>query len=108
MPFRADCPGGDHRPPSTGGSCDCGMVTRVPSRPDLPAPLPLVAPDVRDLLARCLYDGPGDPLAADAADHRPDDLRMSGILRRRADRMIAAMAAAGLVVTADTGLSRVA
>jgi hypothetical protein len=28
-------------------------------------------------------------------------MRMSGILRRRADRMIAALAAAGLMVTAD-------
>ncbi|WP_142027424.1 hypothetical protein [Blastococcus colisei] len=63
---------------------------------------------MRDALARCLYDGPGDPLAPDATDHRPDDLRMSGLLRRRADRIIAAMAAAGLVVTADGGLSRAA
>ena len=45
-----------------------------------PAPAP-VRPEVRDALARCLYDGPGDPLAPDATDHRPDDLRMSGILR---------------------------
>lgn len=101
MPPRASCPGGDHRPPSTGGSCACGMVTRIPTRtPVLTAARPLVPPEVRDALARCLYDGPGDPLAPDAADHRPDDMRMSGILRRRADRMIAALAAAGLVVTA--------
>jgi hypothetical protein len=86
------------------------MVTRVPTRASVPPPSTthLVSPDVRDALARCLYDGPGDPLAPDATDHRPDDLRMSGILRRRADRMIAAMAAAGLVVTADGGLSRAA
>jgi hypothetical protein len=108
MPPRAHCPGGDHRPPSTGGSCACGMVTRVPTRAAVPPPRPLVPPDVRDALARCLYDGPGDPLARDVTDHRPDDLRMSEILRRRADRMIAAMAAAGLVVTADGGLSRAA
>jgi hypothetical protein len=109
MPPRASCPGGDHRPPSTGGSCACGMVTRIPtSTPVRTAPRPLVPPEVRDALARCLYDGPGDPLAPDAADHRPDDVRMSGILRRRADRMIAALAAAGLVVTADGGLRQAA
>jgi hypothetical protein len=99
---RVSCPGGDHRPPATGGSCACGMVTRVPShQPSRSAPRPLVPPEVRDALARCLYDGPGDPLAPDATDHRPDDVRMSGLLRRRADRMIAALAAAGLTVTTD-------
>ena len=102
MPPRASCPGGDHRPPSTGGSCACGMVTRIPpSTPRRAAPRPLVSPEVRDALARCLYDGPGDPLAPDATDPRPEDMRMSGILRRRADRMIAALAAAGLMVTAE-------
>ena len=105
MPPRALCPGGDHRPPATGGSCACGMVTRVPTRkPAQTPPPPLVRPEVRDAIARCLYDGPGDPLAPDASDHRPDDMRMSAILRRRADRMIAALAAAGLVVTADGDL----
>ena len=107
MPPRAFCPGGDHRPPATGGSCACGMVTRVPT-PVRGAPRPLVPPEVRDALARCLYDGPGDPLAPDATDHRPDDVRMSAMLRRRADRMIAALAAAGLVVAADGGLARAA
>jgi hypothetical protein len=78
------------------------MVTRiVTAAPARSGPRPLVSPEVRDALARCLYDGPGDPLAPDATDHRPDELRMSAILRRRADRMIAALAAAGLVVTAD-------
>ena len=78
------------------------MVTRIPTRRPIPsAPRPLVPADVRDALARCLYDGPGDPLAPDVTDHRPDDLRMSGVLRRRADRMIAALAAAGLVVSTD-------
>lgn len=102
MPPRVSCTDGDHRPPLTGGSCACGMVTRIPTRKPLRTPArPLVPVDVRDALARCLYDGPGDPLAPDATDHRPDDMRMSGVLRRRADRMIAALAAAGLVVTAD-------
>ena len=109
MPPRAFCPGGDHRPPATGGSCACGMVTRVPTRvPRRTAPPPLVRPEVRDAIARCLYDGPGDPLAPDASDHRPDDVRMSGILRRRADRMLAALAAAGLVISADGDLRQAA
>lgn len=108
MSPRAFCPGGDHRPPPTGGSCACGMVTRVPPAQAPARPRPSVRPEVRDALARCLYDGPGDPLAQDATDHRPDELRMSAILRRRADRMLAALAAAGLAVTADGELSRAA
>ena len=108
MSPRAFCPGGDHRPPPTGGSCACGMVTRVPPAQAPARPRPSVRPEVRDALARCLYDGPGDPLALDATDHRPDELRMSAILRRRADRMLAALAAAGLAVTADGELSRAA
>jgi hypothetical protein len=109
MPPRSLCPGGDHRPPATGGSCACGMVTKIPTcQPVRSAPRPRVSPEVRDALARCLYDGPGDPLAPDVTDHRPDDMRMSGILRRRADRMLAALAAAGLVVTADGELRQAA
>ena len=106
MPPRALCPGGDHRPPATGGSCACGMVTRVVTSRPAPKPVhsapgPLIRPEVRDALARCLYDGPGDPLAHDASDHRPDAMRMSGILRRKAEKMLAALAAAGLVITED-------
>ena len=109
MPPRVSCPGGDHRPPSSGGSCACGMVTRIPPTAPRRTPArPLVPPEVRDALARCLYDGPGDHLAPDATDPRPEAMRMSGILRRRADRMIAALAAAGLVVTADGDLVRAA
>jgi hypothetical protein len=77
------------------------MVTRVLSRkPQSVVAVPLLRPDLRDVFARCLYDGPGDPLAPDATDHRPDEMRMSTILRRRAERMLAALAAAGVVVTA--------
>ena len=38
MPPRALCPGGDHRPPATGGSCACGMVTRVVTSRPMPKP----------------------------------------------------------------------
>ena len=108
MSPRAFCPGGDHRPPATGGSCACGMVTRVPPAQAPARPRTSVRPEVRDALARCLYDGPGDPLAPDVTDHRPADVRISGLLRHRADRVLAALAAAGLVVTADGELRQVA
>jgi len=112
MPPRVLCPGGDHRPPATGGSCACGMVTRVPSRaPSRPVPVcpgPFVRPEVRDALARCLYDGPGDPLAADPDDRRPPSMRIDSLLRLRADRVLAALSAAGLVVTTDGELRQAA
>ena len=108
MPPRVLCPGGDHRPPATGGSCACGMVTRVPSARPPVRPGPLVPPDVRDMLARCLYDGPGDPLAADVNNHRLADMQISRLLRLRADRVLALLSDAGLVVTADGELPQVA
>jgi hypothetical protein len=102
MPPRVRCPGGDHRPPATGGTCACGMVTRVPTRaPARPTPPRVVRPEVRDAIARCLYDGPGDPLARDATDHRPETMRIDGLLRLRADRMLAALAAAGIAITVE-------
>ena len=110
MPPRSLCPGGDHRAPATGGSCACGMVTKIPTPKPAAriASRPTVSPEVRDALARCLYDGPGDPLANDVTDHRPAAVRISALLRQRADRMIAALAAAGLVVTADGELRQAA
>lgn len=63
------CPGSDHRAPRTGGSCGCGMVTVVPARPAAPRT------GIRELLARCL-DEDADP-----------------------DRLLAALAVAGLVLT---------
>ena len=74
------CAHGDHRPPETGGACPCGMVTRVPAiRPGTSGP-----PTARDLIARCLVERGG---VADLPD-----------LRRRADRVLRALAEAGLVV----------
>src|SRR3954464_3249440 len=108
MPPRVLCPGGDHRPPASGGSCACGMVTRVPSRRAPVRPGPLVPPDVRDMLARCLYDGPGDPLAPDADNHRLADMQISRLLRLRADRGPAPLSDAGLVVRTDGEVPRVA
>ena len=108
MPPRVPCSGGDHRPPATGGSCACGMVTRVPSARPPVRPGPLVPPDVRDMLARCLYDGPGDPLAADVNNHRLADMQISRLLRLRADRVLALLSDAGLVVTAGGELRQAA
>jgi hypothetical protein len=74
------------------------MVTRVPSRQAPVRPGPLVPPDVRDMLARCLYEGTGDPLAPEADNHRLADMQISRSLRLRADRVLALLSDAGLVV----------
>jgi hypothetical protein len=59
------------------------MVTRIPPR-KRPAPSP--SPEVLALLSQCLDDGAG---ALDAA--------ASGLLRERADRLLAALTASGLL-----------
>lgn len=90
------CARGNHLAPATGGTCPCGMVTRVPAvRPapaqDTTAPettsqdLSLHDPAVRDLIARCLVERGG---LADLPD-----------LRRRADRVLGALTEAGLLLT---------
>ena len=80
------CSGGKHLAPKTGGSCACGMVTRIPA-PQRPAAGP--PPEVLALLAQCLDDGAE---AVDAAASR--------LLRERADRLLAAFTTAGLVISA--------
>ena len=80
------CFGAKHIAPKTGGSCPCGMVTRIPA-PTRPAPGP--SPEVLALLAQCLDDGSG---ALDAA--------ASGLHRERADRLLVALAKAGLSLSA--------
>ena len=77
------CPSSKHVAPKTGGSCPCGMVTRIPAR-KRPAAIP--SPDVLALLAQCLDDG-ADGLDAAA----------SGLLRERADRLLAALTTAGVL-----------
>ena len=84
----AKCSGGKHTAPQSGGSCPCGMVTRIPARKKAPAGPP---PEVLALLAQCLDDG---SLALDAA--------ADGLLRERADRLIAALTTAGLVISAGS------
>ena len=75
------CSGGNHHAPKTGGSCPCGMVTRLPVPADEPPP------EVLELLARCLDDGV-QGLDAGAAL----------LLRERADRLLAAFTTAGLEI----------
>jgi hypothetical protein len=75
------CSGGNHLAPKTGGSCPCGMVTR------LPAPAAEPPSEVLELLAQCLLDG-AEALDAGAAM----------LLRERADRLLAAFSTAGLEV----------
>ena len=75
--------------PQDGGSCPCGMVTRIPA-PKRPAAGP--SPEVLALLAQCLDDGSG---GLDAA--------ASGLLRERADRLLAAFTTAGLLLSAGAG-----
>ena len=80
------CSGGNHPAPRTGGSCPCGMVTRIPARKRPAAGPP---PEILALLAQCLDDG-SEVLDAAA----------SGLLRERADRLLAALSTAGLLVSA--------
>ena len=85
----ARCSGGKHLAPKTGGSCPCGMVTRIPAR-SRPVAAPSV--DVLALLAQCRDEGAG---GLDAA--------ASGLLRERADRLLAAFTTAGLLLSAGAG-----
>ena len=80
------CSGGKHPAPKAGGSCPCGMVTRIPA-PKRPVAGP--PPEILALLAQCLDDGSE---ALDAA--------ASGLLREQADRLMAALTTAGLVISA--------
>lgn len=78
------CARGDHVAPADGGSCPCGMVTRVPAA----RPAPSEDDALRELVARSLDED------GDGAD--PD-------LRRQADRVLDALAGAGLLVTPPAG-----
>lgn len=80
------CSGGNHPAPKAGGSCPCGMVTRIPA-PERPAAGP--PPEVMALFAQCLDDGSASLDAATA-----------GLLRERADRLLAALTTAGLLLSA--------
>ena len=76
------CSGGRHEAPKTGGSCPCGMVTRILATKRPPAGPP---PEILALLAQCLDDGSGGL-----------DSAVAGLARERADRLLAALTTAGL------------
>jgi hypothetical protein len=82
------CFGGKHVTPTTGGSCPCGMVTRIPAR-KRPAAVP--SPEVLLLLAQCMDD------ASEGLD-----AAASGLLGQRADRLLAALTTAGLSLSAGS------
>jgi hypothetical protein len=65
------------------------MVTRIPSR------RPAARIDVREVLAACLQDGPGDTTVGAA-------------VQQRAERILAALSAAGLVVAPRPAVRRTA
>ena len=109
MPPRVLCPGGDHRPPATGGSCACGMVTRVPSR------TATGAPRARSCRRRCATCSRAASTTARVTRSRRTptttgsaDMQISRLLRLRADRVLALLSDAGLVVTADGELRQAA
>jgi hypothetical protein len=82
------CSGAKHLAPRTGGSCPCGMVTRIPA-PKRPAAGP--PPELVALLVQCLDDGAE---ALDAAAAR--------LLSERADRLLAAFTTAGLMISSGS------
>jgi len=86
---RGRCPTSNHVAPKAGGSCPCGMVTRIPPR-KRPAAAP--SPEILALLAQCLDDGVGGL-----------DAGASGLLRERADRLLAALTASGLLDAGAVG-----
>ena len=79
------CPGATHVPPATGGSCPCGMVTRIPAPKRPPAGPP---PEVLAMLTH--LDEWTQSLEAAA----------SRLLREQVDRLTAALSATGLVPSA--------
>ena len=92
------CPGSDHRAPRTGGSCGCGMVTLVPARSVNSRA------GIREVLARCLDEdddagrrsGPGPVVPAAHGGPVPP---IAAARQVRVDRLLSALAEAGLVLT---------
>lgn len=103
------CTGGKHSAPATGGSCPCGMVTRVlaPKRPPAAAP-----PEVLALLAQYL-DQWSESLGAAASRPLQEleaaasrllgelEAAASRLLEEQADRMMAALSTTGPVPGAE-------
>jgi hypothetical protein len=102
------CTGGKHLAPATGGSCPCGMVTRIPAPKRPPAGPP---PEVRAMLAEYLDEWSESLEAAASRLLRELEAAASRLLREleaaasrplreQADRLMAALSAAGLLLGA--------
>jgi len=102
------CTGGKHSAPATGGSCPCGMVTRVPAPKRPPAGPP---PEVLAMQAQYLDEWSKSLEAAasrllrelEAAASRllrELEAAASRLLREQADRLMAALSTTGLVLGA--------
>jgi len=102
------CTGGKHLAPATGGSCPCGMVTRIPAPKRPPAGPP---PEVLAMRAQYL-DEWSESLEAAASQVlreleaaasrllRELEAAASRLLREQADRLMAALSTTGLVLSA--------
>jgi hypothetical protein len=102
------CTGGQHLAPATGGSCPCGMVTRIPAPKRPPAGPP---PEVLATLAQYLDEWSESLEAAAsrllteleaAASQLLTELEAaaSRLLREQGDRLIAALSTTGRVLSA--------
>ena len=90
------CPGAQHLAPATGGSCPCGMVTRIlaPKRPPAGPP-----PEVLAMQAQYL-DKWSESLEAAASRLLRELEAAASRLREQADRPMAALSTTGLVLSA--------
>ncbi len=101
------CTGGQHLAPATGGSCPCGMVTRIPAPKRPPAGPP---PEVLAMLAQYLDKWSESLEAAASRLLRELEAAASRLLREleaaasrlreQADRPMAALSTTGLVLSA--------
>jgi hypothetical protein len=102
------CTGGKHVAPATGGSCPCGMVTRIPAPKRPPAGPP---PEVLAMRAQYLDEWSQSLEAAasrvlrelEAAASRvlrELEAAASRVLREQADRLMAALSTTGRVLSA--------
>ncbi len=101
------CTGGQHLAPATGGSCPCGMVTRIPAPKRPPAGPP---PELLAMLAQYLDKWSESLEAAASRLLRELEAAASRLLREleaaasrlreQADRPMAALSTTGLVLSA--------
>jgi hypothetical protein len=105
------CTGGKHLAPATGGSCPCGMVTRIPAPKRPPAGPP---PEVLAMRAQYLDEWSQsleaaasrvlrDLEAAASQVLRDLEAAASRLLREQADRLMAALTTAGLLLSTGAG-----